>query len=47
MQIDHYTIDAIPALSVLGIGEYIPLETIVVDTLKGLVGEDGKIASAA
>ncbi|KAF7986860.1 hypothetical protein HWV62_12588 [Athelia sp. TMB] len=46
-RIDHYTVDAAPALSVLGIREYIPLETIVVDTLKGLVGEDGKIARAA
>ncbi|KAF7965729.1 hypothetical protein HWV62_42040 [Athelia sp. TMB] len=46
-KIDHYTIDATPALSALGIGQYISLETTVVDTLQGLVGKDGKIASAA
>ncbi|KZP03952.1 aldehyde reductase II [Athelia psychrophila] len=41
-RIEHYTIDASPALRALGLGTYIPLEKTVVDTLRDVVDKDGR-----
>lgn len=37
--VDHYAVDATPALTGLGLGQYIPHEKMVVDTVQQMLDE--------
>lgn len=40
LQVDHYEIDASPALTELGLGSYIPFERTVVDTIASVIAAE-------